>query len=48
VIADSRSQADAAMEQGKPISWVAAVAIVAVWLLLAGLVILAALRALKG
>jgi uncharacterized membrane protein YkvA (DUF1232 family) len=48
VMADCRSKADVAIEQGKSGSWVAAVAIIAIWLLMAALVILAALRALRS
>ena len=48
VMADCRSKAEAAMEQGKPGGWVAALATIVIWQLLAGLLILVAVRALKG
>ena len=37
VLADARRQAEEAEQTGRPVSWVAAAVIIAVWLLLAGL-----------
>jgi uncharacterized membrane protein YkvA (DUF1232 family) len=47
VMADCREQAQAAMAEGKPVSRVAAVAIVAIWLLLAALVAVLGVRLFK-
>jgi uncharacterized membrane protein YkvA (DUF1232 family) len=48
VLAECRYQAQALMEEGKPMNWAAAVAVVAIWLLLAVVVILLLLRAIRG
>jgi uncharacterized membrane protein YkvA (DUF1232 family) len=47
VMADCREQAQAAMAEGKPVSRVAAVVIVAIWLLLAALVAVLGVRLFK-
>jgi len=48
VMAECRERADVAMREGKPTNWKAAAAIIAVWVLLALLMIAAALRVLLG
>jgi uncharacterized membrane protein YkvA (DUF1232 family) len=45
VLAKCREEAQAAMSQGKPTSWVAAAVIIAIWLLVAALVVAVPLRA---
>lgn len=47
VLADSRAEAGRAMAAGKPVSRVAAAAIIAIWLLLAALVFLLVYRAMR-
>jgi uncharacterized membrane protein YkvA (DUF1232 family) len=47
VMADCREQAQAVMAEGKPVSRVAAVVIVAIWLLLAALVAVLGVRVFK-
>ncbi len=46
VLAECRQQAQALMEEGKPVNWAAAVVIIAIWLLLAAVVILVVVRAI--
>jgi uncharacterized membrane protein YkvA (DUF1232 family) len=48
VIAECRARSQAVMAEGKPTNWIAAGVIVAIWLLLAALVIVLALRVVKG
>lgn len=48
VMADCREQAQEVMRQSKPVNWVAAVVIVAIWLSLAALVIVLTVRLLSG
>lgn len=48
VLSECRAQAQAALEEGKPTNRVAAIAIVAIWLLLLALVILLAVRLFQG
>ena len=48
VMADCREKAEAVMLQGKPTNWVAAGIIIAVWLLLAALSVVLALRFLRN
>jgi uncharacterized membrane protein YkvA (DUF1232 family) len=48
VLAECRQQAQALMEEGKPVNWAAAMVIAAVWLLLAAVVILVVARAIQG
>jgi uncharacterized membrane protein YkvA (DUF1232 family) len=48
VMAECRERADTAMREGKPTNWKAAAAIIAVWVLLALLMIVAVLRVLLG
>ena len=39
VMAEARAEAAAAIEQGKPVNWVAAIVVVALWLVIAALVL---------
>jgi len=48
VMAESRAKAQEIMRQGKPVNRAAAIAIVAIWLLLAAFVIAFMVRLLKG
>ncbi|HOG46178.1 MAG TPA: DUF1232 domain-containing protein [Anaerolineae bacterium] len=48
VIAACRAQAQARLAQGRPTNWLAAAVIVAIWLLVAGLLILWLLRLLRS
>lgn len=48
VLAECRQQAQALMEKGKPANLAAAVAVVAIWLLLAAVVTLLVVRAIQG
>jgi uncharacterized membrane protein YkvA (DUF1232 family) len=48
VLAECRQQAQALMQEGKSVNRVAAVVIVAIWLLLAAVVIVVAVRAVQG
>ncbi|MEJ2735852.1 MAG: YkvA family protein [Anaerolineae bacterium] len=48
VLSECRQQAQALMEEGKPVNLTAAVAVVAIWLLLAAVVTLLFVRALQG
>jgi uncharacterized membrane protein YkvA (DUF1232 family) len=48
VIAECRARSQAVMAEGKPTNWIAAGVILAIWLLLAALVIVLALRVVKG
>jgi uncharacterized membrane protein YkvA (DUF1232 family) len=48
VMAECREQADAVMREGKPTNWKAAAAIVAVWVLMALLVIAVTVRMVRG
>ncbi len=48
VMADCRAEAQARLSEGRPTNWAAAGVIVAIWLLVAGLLITWALRALRG
>ncbi len=47
VLAECRDRAQAAMDEGKPTNWVAAVIVVAIWLLVAALAIVAGVRAFR-
>jgi uncharacterized membrane protein YkvA (DUF1232 family) len=47
VLTECREKAQAAMGQDKPTSWVAAAVIIAIWLLVAALVITVVLRAIR-
>ncbi len=47
VLDECRERAQATMGQGKPTNWAAAVVIVAIWLLLAGLGVMLVVRALS-
>jgi uncharacterized membrane protein YkvA (DUF1232 family) len=47
VLAECRAEAQATMGQDKPTNWAAAVAIIAIWLLVAALVITIILRAIR-
>jgi uncharacterized membrane protein YkvA (DUF1232 family) len=48
VLSECRQQAQALMEEGKPVNRAAAVAVVAIWLLLAAVVTLLVVRAIQG
>jgi hypothetical protein len=48
VMTECREKAREVMGQGKPTNWVAAGIIVAIWLLLAGTVIVLMIRVVKG
>jgi uncharacterized membrane protein YkvA (DUF1232 family) len=48
VMADCRVEAETALAQGQPANWVAALVIVAIWLLLAALALLLVVRAVQG
>ena len=48
VMAECREEADVLMREGKPTNWQAAAAIVAVWVLMALLVIVAMVRMFRG
>ena len=48
VMAECRARSQAVMAEGKPVNWVAAGIIIAIWLLLAALAIAFVVRALKG
>jgi uncharacterized membrane protein YkvA (DUF1232 family) len=48
VLAECRKQAQEALRQGKPVNWLAAGVIVAIWLLLAALAIVLTLRVING
>jgi uncharacterized membrane protein YidH (DUF202 family) len=48
VMTESREKAQEIMRQGKPVNRVAAVVIIAIWLLLAALVIALVVRVFKG
>lgn len=48
VMADCRVQAQARLGEGRPVSWAAAAVIVAIWLLVAGLLIAWVVRAVRG
>jgi len=48
VLAECREKAQEAMSQGKPTNWVAAGVVIAIWLLLAALVIVLIVRTVKG
>ena len=48
VLAEAREKAQAAMSQGNPTNWTAAGVIIAIWLLLAVLVIFLIVRTVKG
>jgi uncharacterized membrane protein YkvA (DUF1232 family) len=47
VLAECRAEAQATMGQDKPTNWIAAVVIIAIWLLVAALVITIVLRAFR-
>ncbi len=47
VMLDSRARADEALASGKPVSWVGAAIIAALWLILAGLAVVLTLRVLR-
>lgn len=47
VLAECRDRAQAAMDQGKPTNWAAAVVVIAVWLLLVALAIVVGVRAFR-
>ena len=47
VLAESRERARQVMAEGKPVNWVAAVTIVAIWLFLAAVVIALSIRLLR-
>jgi len=47
VLAESRDRAQAAMDEGKPTNWAAAVVVIAVWLLLLALAIVVGVRAFR-
>lgn len=48
VLAECREKAETAMAQGKPTNWIAAGAIVCIWLVLGGLLVVWIGRILKG
>jgi uncharacterized membrane protein YkvA (DUF1232 family) len=48
VLAECRQQAQALMEEGRPVNWMAAIVIVSIWLLLAAVAILMVVRAIQG
>jgi uncharacterized membrane protein YkvA (DUF1232 family) len=48
VIAESREEARRVMSEGRPTNWVAAAVIIAIWLVMAAIVVLIAVRALRG
>ena len=48
VLAECRHEAQALMEEGKPVNWAGAVVVVVVWLLLAAVAILLVIRAIHG
>lgn len=48
VLAECRHQAQALTEEGKPVNWVAATVVVAIWLLLAAMATLLVIRATQG
>jgi len=47
VLAECRDRAQAAMDQGRPTNWAAAVVVIAVWLLLVALAIVVGVRAFR-
>ncbi len=47
VLAECRDRAQAAMDEGKPTNWAAAVVVVAIWLLLVALAIVVGVRAFR-
>jgi len=47
VMAESRARAKEALREGKPTNWVAAAAIVAVWLLLAAIAVVVVVRVVR-
>ena len=48
VLAECREEAREVMSQGNPINWVAAGAIIAIWLLLAALAVILIVQAIRG
>jgi uncharacterized membrane protein YkvA (DUF1232 family) len=48
VLAECREQAQVAMRQGKPVNWVAAGIIIAIWLVLAALAVFLMFKLVKG
>jgi hypothetical protein len=46
-MAESRAKAQEALREGKPTNWVAAAAIVAVWLLLAAIAVVVVVRVVR-
>lgn len=48
IMAESREKAQEAFRQGRPVSWTAAVVVVAIWLLLAALAVAVVVRAFRG